>query len=102
MEASRAKSGSMPPGTSATGRITRRTALAFSSTRMETSMKACGKETSATAKEPTGGTKVASLEENTPAIGSRIRNTVEALSSIRMAIAMTVTGWLACPREKVV
>lgn len=60
MEASRERSGSKLLDISVIGKITGRMDLEFNSTKMETSMKECGKETKDTDKELTGETKLES------------------------------------------
>ena len=60
MEASKEKNGNRHLDTLETGRTTVKMALAFSSTKTETSMRACGRETEDMAKELTGETKQAS------------------------------------------
>jgi len=100
MEASRERNGNMLPGTLVTGRIIRRMDSAFTSTRMEISMRVSGRETSATVKEPTGETRQANSGESIQVIGVKTRNTEEVLSFTRMAIVTTATGLQACLREK--
>jgi hypothetical protein len=100
MAASRERSGNMLPVTSVTGRTTRRTDSVFTSTRMEISMKASGREISAMVKEPTGEMREANSVVNILEIGSRTRSMAEVLSSTKTVIAMTATGWLACLRER--
>ena len=101
MEASRARSGNMHLGILETGKTTRKTGLAFSSTKMETSMRVCGSTINATGRVLTGAMKVESSEENTLAIGTKIKNMAEAHSSIRMETVTTATGFQACLRVKV-
>ena len=101
MEASRARSGSTLLATSATGKRTRRTDSAFSSTRTETNTRDSGRETSVTAKALTGATRLASSEESIQETGLKTRSTVEGLSSIRTVTGTTVIGSPACLRVKV-
>ena len=100
MAASRERSGSMLHDTSETGRTTRRTVSAFTSTRTAISMRASGRETSAMVKEHIGETREENSAANILEIGSKIRNTAEALSSTKTVTAMTATGSLECLRER--
>lgn len=59
-------------------------------------MKACGEGTAAMDKAHTGGMRLGNSVENTQEIGSRIRSTGEALSSIRMETDTTGTGSMGC------
>jgi hypothetical protein len=100
MEASRARNGNTLHDTSEIGKITRKTDSVFTSTRMEISMKGFGKETSAMARAPIGGTRQASFVVNTQGTGSKTRSTAEVLSSTRTGTDTTDTGSQACPRAK--
>ena len=60
MEASRERNGNRLLATLVIGRTTAKMDSAFSSTRMELSMKACGREIGDTARELTGETRQAS------------------------------------------
>ena len=100
MEASRERNGSMLHDTSETGKITRKTDSVFTSTRMEISMRAFGKETSATARGPIGGMRQGSSVVNTQGTGSKTRSTAEALSSTRTPTATMATGSLACHKGR--
>jgi hypothetical protein len=102
MAASRAKSGSTPLATSATGRIIRRTASAFTSTRTGTSMKVYGKEISVTVKELTGAMReLANSVVSTQETGLRIKSMEEGPSSTKTEIVTTVTGWPGCLKARV-
>jgi hypothetical protein len=91
----------MHRGTLEIGRITRRMVSESSITRMETSMRVCGKETNAMAKEPTGETRQENCEESIQEIGSKIRSMVEAHSSIKTVIVTMATGCQGCHRVRV-
>lgn len=96
------KNGSRRPATLEIGETTARKDSASSTTRMATSMKVCGQSTNAMAREHTGEMRRdLSCEENTLATGMRTRNTVVALSSIRMEIDTMDTGLMECLKEKV-
>ena len=100
MAPSRVKSGRPLADISVTGETTARKDSVFSSTRMATSMRACGPWTRSTDKVLTGETRIASSGESIPVIGSRIRSTAEVLSSSRIAIDTTGTGSTECPKAK--
>lgn len=100
MEALKVKSGSNLQDTSVTGRITAKMVLAFSSIRMETSMKECGELIADMDKALTGEMRMESSEENTLVIGSRIRSMEEEPFSIRMVIDMMATGSTVCLKAK--
>lgn len=100
MVVSRERNGCTHPDTLVTGRKTRKTVSAFNSTIMATSTKDCGKETNATAREPTGATRLASFAVSTPETGMKTRSMAEVLSSTRTGTDTTDTGSQACPRAK--
>jgi len=73
---------------------------AFTSTRMEISMRVSGRETSVTVKVHTGEMRLENSGESIQVIGVKIRSTGEAHSFIRTAIVMTATGLQGCLRER--
>ena len=83
----------MHPATLEIGRITKKTALASNSTRMATSMKAYGKETSAMDKVPTGAMKAVNSEGSTLATGKMIPNKAEVPCFTNWGTDMTECGW---------
>ena len=100
MAVSREKSGNMLPGTSATGRTIRRTASAYTSIRMGTSMRAYGRGTNVMVRVHTGEMRAANSAASTRETGSKTRNTEEALSSTKTETVMTDIGLLECLKEK--
>ena len=100
MVRSKAKYGRPLAGILETGETTARKGSVFSSTRMATSMRACGPWTKSMDKVHTGEMRIASLGESIPVIGSRIKSMVEVLSSSRTAIDTMDTGSMECLKEK--
>ena len=92
MEASREKSGKVHQDTLVTGETTARKASVSNSFRTVTSMKACGPKTRDMVRVHTGEMKPINSEENTLVTGMKTRNTVEVLSSTRMATDTMATG----------
>lgn len=100
MAPSRVKSGRPQAGTSVTGETTARRDSVFSSTRMVTSMRACGPWTRSMDRVLTGEMRIASSGESIPVIGSRIKSMAEVLSSSRTAIDTMDTGSMECLKER--
>ena len=100
MEASRERNGNTLHDISETGKIIRKTDSVFTSTRMEISMRDFGKETSAMARAPIGGTRQGNSVANIQETGLKIRSTAEALSSTRMRTDTMATGSLECRKER--
>jgi len=98
--ASRGRNGSMLPDISETGKIIKKTASVFTSIKMEISMRVSGKETSVTAKAPTGEMKLENFVVSTQGTGAKIRNMAEAHSFTRMAIDTMATGLPGCLKAK--
>jgi len=84
-----------------TGETTAKKDSVFNSIRMEISTKVCGQWIRNMVKVPTGEMKIASLEENIPEIGSKIRSMVEELSSSKTLIGTMDIGSMVCHKEKV-
>ena len=100
MAPSRVKSGRPQAGTLVTGETTARRDSVFSSTRMVTSMRACGPWTRSMDRVLTGEMRIASSGESIPVIGSRIKSMAEVLSSSRTAIDTMDTGSMECLKER--
>jgi hypothetical protein len=100
MAPSREKFGRLLAGILETGEITARRDSAFSSTKMETNMKACGPWTKSMDKVLTGGTRVESSGESIPAIGLKTRSTAEEPSSLKIATDTMATGSTECRKER--
>lgn len=74
------------------GETIARKASVFNSIRMVISTKECGLWTKSMVKAHIGDKKPENSEENIPEIGSKIRNTEEVLSSLRIVIDMMDIG----------
>ena len=100
MEVLKVRCGKKLPGTLVTGETIVRKASEFSSTRTETSTKECGRWTKNMGRVPTGEVRIANSGESTLAIGSKIKSTVEELSSSKTVIDMMGIGSMACHKAK--
>ena len=102
MVASKVKCGKRLLYISEIGEIIVRRASASNFIRMVTNMKACGPWIKNTDRAPIGDKKTPSYAESTPAIGSKIKSTVEVPFSLKTEIDTMVIGSMACHKEKAV
>jgi hypothetical protein len=100
MEVLKERNGSMHQGTLETGRIIKKMVSAFNSIKTVTNMRVYGKEINAMDKGLIGGMKMVNSEESIQATGLKIKNTVEAPSSIKMEIDTMDTGYQECHKER--
>lgn len=90
-------SGAAPTSTSATGRTTRRTVSAFSTTPTATSSRVAGAATNDTVRVPTGWqTPRTSCGDSTLETGRETLSREEGPCSTRREIGTTGCGWTAC------
>jgi hypothetical protein len=100
MELLKEKCGKAHPDILEIGEITAKKDSVSNSTLKEINTKVCGQWIKNMAKEHTGDMNMASLEENIPVIGSKIRSTEEVHSSLRTVIVMMDIGSMACHKVK--